>query len=364
MDQPSEDKIRQVLKQVPVPGQNGDIISLNILSGLAVRDGIVHISLETSRDQIALMEGVRKNCEKAIAGVPGILKVTAVLTEERNLELQKSEENKDDKLGAEGVETIIAVASGKGGVGKSTTAVNIALALARLGKKVGIMDADIYGPSIPRMMGVDGHPSAMKGNKLQPLESYGVKCMSMGFLVQEDSPMIWRGAMVMSALEQMLNDVIWSPLDILIVDMPPGTGDAQLTLAQRTALAGAVIVSTPQDIALLDARRGINMFRKVHIPILGIIENMSHFVCPNCGGQSSIFDTGGAENLADKISIDLLGKIPLDIGIRETSDNGRPIVISKSRSPHTLSYLTIAKTLLKNLDQSRRLKQTPKIITD
>ena len=273
MDQPSEDKIRQVLKQVPVPGQKGDIISLNLLSGLVVRDGVVHVSIETSPDQLELMEDVRKNCEKAIGGIPGILNVTAVLTEERNTEPQKSEDINEEKLGAEGVERIIAVASGKGGVGKSTTAVNIAMALARLGKKVGIMDADIYGPSIPRMMGVDGHPSAVNGNKLQPLESYGVKCMSMGFMVGEDSPMIWRGAMVMSALEQMLNDVIWSPLDILIVDMPPGTGDAQLTLAQRTKLAGAVIVSTPQDIALLDARRGINMFRKVHVPILEIIQH-------------------------------------------------------------------------------------------
>ena len=364
MDQPSEDKIRQVLKQVPVPGQKGDIISLNLLSGLVVRDGVVHVSIETSPDQLEWMEVVRKNCEKAIGGIPGILNVTAVLTEERNTEPQNSEDINEEKLGAEGVERIIAVASGKGGVGKSTTAVNIAMALARLGKKVGIMDADIYGPSIPRMMGVDGHPSAGHGNKLQPLESYGVKCMSMGFMVGEDSPMIWRGAMVMSALEQMLNDVIWSPLDILIVDMPPGTGDAQLTLAQRTKLAGAVIVSTPQDIALLDARRGINMFRKVHVPILGIIENMSYFVCPSCGGKSNIFDTGGAENLANKFGIDLLGKIPLDIGIRETSDNGRPIVISKSRSPHTLSYITIAKNLLENMEQSSGLQQTPKIITD
>ena len=365
MDQLSEDKIRQVLRQIPVPGQKGDIVSLKLLSGLVVRNGVVHLSIETSPDQLELMEDVRKNCAKAIAGIPGVLNVTAVLTEERKeKKLEKSNNIQEPKLGADGIEKIVAVASGKGGVGKSTTAVNIAMALARLGKKVGIMDADIYGPSIPRMMGVDGHPSTAQGNQLEPLESYGVKCMSMGFLVQEESPMIWRGAMVMSALEQMLNDVIWAPLDILIVDMPPGTGDAQLTLAQRTDLAGAVIVSTPQDIALLDARRGINMFRKVHIPILGIIENMSHFVCPNCGGRSNIFDTGGAENLADKLDIDLLGKIPLDIGIRETSDNGRPIVISKSRSPHSQSYLNIARKLIQNLEQSNQVQKTPKIIID
>lgn len=365
MDQASEDKIRQVLRQVPVPGKKGDIISLKLLSGLVVNNGVVQLSIESSPDQLELMEDVRKNCEKAIGGIPGVLKVTVVLTEERKGKNPQDNQNlKEPKLGADGVEKIVAIASGKGGVGKSTTAVNIAMALARLGKKVGIMDADIYGPSIPRMMGVDGHPSTLQGNQLQPLESYGVKCMSMGFLVQEESPMIWRGAMVMSALEQMLNDVIWAPLDILIVDMPPGTGDAQLTLAQRTKLAGAVIVSTPQDIALLDARRGINMFRKVHIPILGIIENMSHFVCPNCGGLSNIFDTGGAEKLAVKFGINLLGNIPLDIDIRETSDNGRPIVISKSRSPHTESYMEIARKLLQNLEQSVELQKTPKIIID
>ena len=243
MNELSDETIEQVLRQVPVPGQKGDIISLKLLSGLVVRDGIVRISIETTPDQIEMMEGVRKNCEKAIRGVPGVQNVTAVLTEERkDAETQAPNQTRDQKLGAEGVDKIIAIASGKGGVGKSTTAVNVAMALARLGNKVGIMDADIFGPSIPRMMGVDGHPSSIGENRLQPLQSYGVKCMSMGFLVGEDDPMIWRGSMVMSALEQMLNDVIWAPLDILIVDMPPGTGDAQLTLApKRSTIKGKLL---------------------------------------------------------------------------------------------------------------------------
>ena len=365
MNELSDDTIKQVLREVPVPGQKGDIISLKLLSGLVVRDGIVNISIETTPDQIEMMEGVRKNCEKAIRGVPGVQNVTAVLTEERkDAETQTANQTRDQKLGAEGVDKIIAIASGKGGVGKSTTAVNVAMALARLGNKVGIMDADIYGPSIPRMMGVDGHPSSIGENRLQPLQSYGVKCMSMGFLVGEDDPMIWRGSMVMSALEQMLNDVIWAPLDILIVDMPPGTGDAQLTLAQRTQLAGAVIISTPQDIALMDARRGINMFRKVHVPILGIIENMSHFICPECGKRSDIFSHGGARKLGNTFGIDFLGEIALDIGIRETSDNGRPIVISKASSPHAQAYMDIAKKLQDNLEKLNPLQKTPKIIID
>ena len=361
----SEDAITQVLRQIPVSDQEGDIVSLGLLAGLVVNNGIVHISIETTLGRAEMMEDVRKNCEKAIADVPGVRNVTAVLTEERK-EGEPSAASKapEQRLGAEGVENIIAVASGKGGVGKSTTAVNLTMALARLGKKVGIMDADIYGPSVPRMMGVDGHPASAGNNRLHPLEIYSIKCMSMGFLVQEEEPMIWRGPMVMSALEQMLNDVIWSPLDILIVDMPPGTGDAQLTLAQRTQLAGAVIVSTPQDIALLDARKGINMFRRVQVPILGIVENMSHFICPHCGERSDIFDHGGGKTTAEKFGIDFLGEVPLDIGIRETSDGGRPIVISKSSGPHAQAYMAIAQNLLDSLKKSTGTQPRPKIVMD
>ena len=365
MDKLSEDSIKQVLRQIPVPGQKGDIVSLELLEGLVVREGVVHISIKTTLDKIEAMEGVRKNCELAVGGIPNVLNVTAVLAEETKPPHPKVAKIKNEaKLGAAGVDAIVAVASGKGGVGKSTTAVNLAIALARLGKNVGIMDADIYGPSIPRMMGVDGHPSPAGENRLQPLESYGVKCMSMGFLVQEEEPMIWRGPMVMSAMEQMLNDVVWAPLDILVVDMPPGTGDAQLTLAQRTELAGAVIVSTPQDIALLDARKGINMFRRVQIPILGIIENMSHFICPHCSERSEIFDHGGAKRIAEEFSVDFLGDIPLNIEIRETSDGGRPIVVSKSKSPYAQTYMAIAKNLLDSLEKSTQTRNKPNIIIE
>lgn len=362
MDEVSEESITQVLQQIPVPGRQGDVISLGLVSGLVVRNGIVHLSIETSPAEAETMENVRLNCQKAIAGVPGVLNVTAVLTEERAASApEPASPAPEERLGAEGVDAIVAVASGKGGVGKSTTAVNLTMALARLGKRVGIMDADIYGPSVPRMMGVDGQPSDAGNNRLMPLESYGVKCMSMGFLVQEEEPMIWRGPMVMSALEQMLNDVIWAPLDILIVDMPPGTGDAQMTLAQRTRLAGAVIVSTPQDIALLDVRKGINMFRKVQVPILGVIENMSHFICPKCGERSDIFSHGGARQTAEEFGTEFLGDIPLDISIRETSDGGRPIVISKSSSPHAMAYMDIARKLLDSLDKSAGTQAGPKI---
>ncbi|HMB77339.1 MAG TPA: iron-sulfur cluster carrier protein ApbC, partial [Kiloniellaceae bacterium] len=244
-----------------------------------------------------------------------------------------------------GVRAIVAVASGKGGVGKSTTATNLGLALASLDLKVGILDADIYGPSQPRMLGISGRPDSPDGKSLNAMENYGIKCMSMGFLVPEDTPMIWRGPMVQSALQQMLRDVAWGELDILIVDMPPGTGDAQLTMAQQVPLTGSVIVSTPQDIALLDARKGLNMFRKVDVPVLGIVENMSVFVCPNCGHESHIFSHGGAKAVADQLGVDFLGEIPLDIEIRETSDSGQPIVVSHPASPHAKAYVAIAEAL-------------------
>ncbi|KGM36196.1 hypothetical protein P409_00005, partial [Inquilinus limosus MP06] len=246
------------------------------------------------------------------------------------------------KLPVTGIGSIIAVASGKGGVGKSTTAVNLALGLAANGLKVGLLDADIYGPSMPRMTGITGKPSSPDGKSLDPKENYGLKVMSIGFLIDEETPMIWRGPMVQSALSQMLRDVNWGQLDVLVVDMPPGTGDAQLTMAQQVPLAGAVIVSTPQDIALLDARKGLNMFRKVDVPVLGIIENMSYFCCPNCGHRTDIFSHGGARAEAEKLGCDFLGEIPLDIAIRETSDSGQPIVVSAPDSAHAEAYRGIA----------------------
>jgi ATP-binding protein involved in chromosome partitioning len=240
------------------------------------------------------------------------------------------------------VKAIIAVASGKGGVGKSTTTCNLALALQANGLKVGVLDADIYGPSIPRLFRVSGRPEPVSGRILKPLEGYGIKVMSMGFLVDEETPMIWRGPMVISAITQMLREVAWGELDVLVVDMPPGTGDAQLTMAQNVPLAGAVIVSTPQDLALIDARKGLNMFRRVDVPLLGIVENMSYFLCPDCGGRHDIFGHGGARAEAEKLGVPFLGEVPLDMAIRINSDAGTPVTVTDPEGPHAAIYRDIA----------------------
>jgi ATP-binding protein involved in chromosome partitioning len=264
-----------------------------------------------------------------------------------------------------GVDNIIAVASGKGGVGKSTTAVNFALALQEKGLRVGILDADIYGPSMPRLLGLKGQPQQISGNKLAPMEAYGLKVMSMGFLVDEETPMIWRGPMVMSALSQMLKDVAWGALDVLVVDMPPGTGDAQLTMAQQVPLAGAVIVSTPQDLSLIDARKGLNMFRKVNVPVLGIVENMSTFVCPHCGEPSNIFGHGGARAEAARLGVPFLGEVPLTLAIRETSDEGRPVVATDPSSPGAAAFREIAERALVELERSKgAARQAPRIVVE
>ena len=253
---------------------------------------------------------------------------------------------------------MIAVASGKGGVGKSTTAVNLALGLQAAGLKTGILDADIYGPSQPRLLGLSGRPQAM-GNKLKPMQAYGLKAMSMGFLVDEGTPIIWRGPMVVSALTQMLRDVDWGELDALVIDMPPGTGDVQLTMAQQVPLSGAIIVSTPQDLALIDARKGLNMFRKVDVPVLGIIENMSYFVCPKCGERSDIFGHGGAKAEAEKLGIAFLGGVPLHMDIRATSDDGRPIVASSPDSVHAQIYRDIAARAWEELQGAKGARIEP-----
>jgi ATP-binding protein involved in chromosome partitioning len=264
------------------------------------------------------------------------------------------------------VEAIIAVASGKGGVGKSTTAVNLALGLQTNGLKVGLLDADIYGPSMPRLLHITGRPQQVMGRVLKPMEGYGLKVMSMGFLVDEETPMIWRGPMVISALTQMLNEVQWGALDVLVVDMPPGTGDAQLTMAQQVPLAGAVIVSTPQDLALIDARKGLNMFRRTEVPVLGIVENMSYFICPNCGHQSNIFGHGGAEAEAARIGVPFLGGVPLDMEVREKSDAGTPVVISAPDSEVAKIYRQIAGRVIERLRQERDMveRRAPEIVIE
>ena len=268
--------------------------------------------------------------------------------------------------GVPGVKKIVAVASGKGGVGKSTTAVNLALAFAANGLSVGILDADIYGPSMPRLLALTGRPEPVDGRTLRPLEGYGVKVMSMGFMVEDDTPMIWRGPMVMSALTQMLREVAWGELDILVVDMPPGTGDAQLTMAQQVPLAGAIIVSTPQDLALIDARKGLNMFRRVDVPVLGIVENMSYFTCPKCGERSEIFGHGGARDEAEKLGVEFLGEVPLEMEVRRRSDAGQPIVVSDPDSEHARIYREIAERAWTQIsgDETTGAKAAPRIVIE
>jgi ATP-binding protein involved in chromosome partitioning len=345
MAEPSEQQILSALRTVKDPERNADIVTLGMVQGLVIKGGNVGFTIEVDPARGPKLEPLRKAAEAAVDKVPGVLSVTAVLTAHRAAAAPPQPAGgraASGKLLLPDVRAIVAVASGKGGVGKSTTAANLALALAAAGRRTGILDADIYGPSLPTMFGIRERPTSPDGKILNPIEKYGLKTMSIGFMVAEDTPMIWRGPMVMGALEQMLKDVTWGALDVLVVDMPPGTGDAQLTMAQRVPLAGAVIVSTPQDLALIDARKGLNMFRKVDVPVLGIVENMSYFVCPHCGERSDIFTHGGARRAAAQMGVDFLGEVPLDMAIRETSDGGRPIVVAEPDSPHTRAYRAIA----------------------
>ena len=385
----TEEKILAALRRVRDPEQGKDLVSLGMIGGLAIKDGNVGFAIEVAAARGASAEPLRKAAEQAVFALDGVTSVTAVLTAHRaggrsprralrkqaarpGFERPNRPKRPNRKPlprapskggGADRIGSIIAVASGKGGVGKSTTAANLALALMAEGARVGLLDADIYGPSMPRMMGVSGKPTTADGKVLDPMVGHGVKLMSMGFLVDEETPMIWRGPMVMSALQQLLQDVDWGPLDVLVVDMPPGTGDAQLTMAQTAKLAGAVIVSTPQDIALLDARKGLNMFRKVDVPVLGIVENMSYFECPHCGERSHIFSHGGARLEAERLGVDFLGEIPLDIAIRKSSDDGRPIVVSDPDGAHATAYRDIAGRILDRLEAgSAGPKPAPKIV--
>jgi len=371
----TQDQVLAALRQVMDPDRQRDIVSLGMVTGLTLREGHVGFAIEVDPQRGAQLEPLRKAAERAVDRLDGVLSVTAVLTAESKPGQPPARPQAPGHTHAHGpaphgaggkalvpgVKTIVAVASGKGGVGKSTVAVNLALAFLANGLRVGLLDADIYGPSMPRMMGIAGKPTSRDGKVLEPMQNYGIKCMSMGFLVPEDTPMIWRGPMVMSAIQQMLRDVNWGELDILVVDLPPGTGDAQLTMAQQVPLSGAVIVSTPQDIALLDARKGLNMFRKVEVPVLGIVENMSYFRCPHCGERSEIFSHGGARREAEKLGVDFLGEVPLDIAIRETSDEGRPIVVSQPDTEHAKLFRAMAAQLWTKLSGTAP-RAAPKIV--
>jgi ATP-binding protein involved in chromosome partitioning len=381
MTQVSREQVLTALAQVIDPARGASVVDLQMVTGVVVKDSNVGFALEVEPQEAAAKEPLRQACERAVLALPGVTSVTAVLTAERTAGGRpaapggsplarggppRGQPPPAAKPDLPGIRSVVAVASGKGGVGKSTTSVNLALALACLGRRVGLLDADIYGPSQPRMLGISGKPTSPDGKKLRPMENYGVRVMSMGFLVEEDAPMIWRGPMVQSALQQMLTDVEWGELDVLVVDLPPGTGDAQLTMAQRVPLAGAVIVSTPQDIALLDARKALNMFRKVDVPVLGIVENMSYFLCPSCGHRAEIFSHGGARATAAKFGVDFLGEIPLDLVIREQTDAGRPPVVARPDGPQAAAYLAIARLVMAKLDQPADVarKPFPKIAYD
>ena len=362
----TKDQVLAALADVLDPDSGQNVVAGGQISGVVVRDGNVGFALEVDPAQGAAKEPLRKACETAVERLSGVLSVTAVLTAERAAggqpqghahghghthgghahggQAQARAQQPDQLL--PGVKSVIAIASGKGGVGKSTTAVNLATAMAAQNVRVGLLDCDIYGPSIPRMLNLSGQPEMVGERTLRPMANYGIKCMSIGFLVAEDTAMIWRGPMVMQALEQMMRDVDWGELDVLLCDLPPGTGDAQLTMAQRVPLTGAVIVSTPQDIALLDVTRGISMFQQVNVPIFGVVENMSYYVCPECGHRAELFHHGGARETALRLGVDFLGEIPLDLEIRTTSDSGRPIVVTQPGSPHAESYRQIAAGLI------------------
>ena len=352
------------------------------LSDVIVTDGKVFFSITVDAALVPSWEPVRKAAEAAVRAVPGVISAMVALTGERAAGPRAptggpaarpspaappgarphGRQPAGQQPAVPGVEAIIAVASGKGGVGKSTTAVNLALGLRDLGLKVGVLDADIYGPSVPKLLAIRGKPQTIGGTRLRPMDGYGLKVMSIGFLIEEETPMIWRGPMVMSALTQMLREVEWGTLDVMVVDMPPGTGDAQLTMAQQVPLKGAVIVSTPQDLALIDARRGIGMFRRVNVPVLGIVENMSYFQCPECGTRADIFGHGGARHEAERQGVPFLGEVPLHIEIREKSDAGLPVVATDPDGAHAKTYREIAARVRDGLAGAS--KPAPKIVIE
>ncbi len=412
----TKDQVLAVLAGVGVPGEAGNLVSRGMLSEVFISDAKVYFSITVPAAQANAMEGLRRAAEDAVKAIDGVRGALVTLTADRKAGSsdnapparpaaartaapagaarpaptnpgsgqpgsgqsgagqpgsgkvapgqpgqQGASHGPREKIGVPGVGAIVAVASGKGGVGKSTTAVNLALGLLANGLRVGLLDADIYGPSVPKLLKISGRPQQIDGRYIKPMENYGLKAMSMGFLVDEETAMIWRGPMVQSALLQMLREVAWGDLDVLIVDMPPGTGDVQLTMAQQVPLAGAVIVSTPQDLALADARKGIAMFRKVEIPLLGIIENMSYFLAPDTGKRYDIFGHGGARAEAERIGVPFLGEVPLTMDIREHSDAGTPVVVSDPAGASAAVYREIAARVWEQIS-SREVRKPPAII--
>src|SRR5438105_11015114 len=380
----NKDDVLAALGKVAAP-DGTPLPKTGTLSDIVASDGKVFFSITVDAGVVQAWEPVRKRAEEAVKTMTGVQSAMVALTAERKGSAAPAARppqgaapagagraghthghgQAQGPSGVPGVTSIIAVASGKGGVGKSTTAVNLALGLRDLGMKVGILDADIYGPSLPKLLAIREKPQTIGGTRLKPIERYGLTVMSIGFLIEEETPMIWRGPMVMSALTQMLREVEWGTLDVMVVDMPPGTGDAQLTMAQQVPLAGAIIVSTPQDLALIDARRGIAMFRRVNVPVLGIVENMSYFLCPHCGGRSDVFGHGGARREADRLGVPFLGEVPLDLAIRETSDAGRPLVVSEPNGPQAAVYRDIAKNVWTELGKTRGAdRAAPRIVIE
>ena len=353
----TQQQVIEALKRVRSP-RGVALPDANVLSAITAGDGKVFFSINVDAAEARAWEETRAQAEAAVRAIPGVTTAMIALTAERKQGAAPPQGVKpaaahrphgapagspmERQAEIPGIAAVIAVASGKGGVGKSTTAINLALALRDLGLKVGLLDADIYGPSVPRLTGLHEKPKLTDDKKMIPLSRFGLSIMSIGFLIEEERAMIWRGPMVMQAITQMLRDVAWGTLDVLVVDMPPGTGDAQLTLAQNVPLKGAVIVSTPQDLSLIDARRGLAMFRQVNVPVLGIIENMSYFQCPHCGTRSDIFGHGGARQEAARLGVPFLGEVPLHMDIRATSDAGTPVVVSAPEGPHAAIYRAIA----------------------
>jgi ATP-binding protein involved in chromosome partitioning len=372
------------LRSIRGPDDDRDIVRRDMVSDIVIANGRVMFSITVPAERASAYEPMREAAETAVKTLPGVAGAMVVLTAEKkggvaaaprptpppqpqrgsSAPPHQHAPRQPAKAEVPGVNAIVAVASGKGGVGKSTTAVNLALAMKANGLRVGILDADIYGPSLPRLLHLSGRPEAIGGRTLKPMEAYGVKVMSMGFLVEEETPMIWRGPMVVSALTQMLREVAWGELDVLVVDMPPGTGDAQLTMAQQVPLAGAIIVSTPQDLALIDARKGLNMFRKVDVPVLGIVENMSYFIAPDTGARYDICGPGGARRAAARLDVPFLGEVPLVMAIRETSDAGTPIVVAEPDGPHARVYREIAARAWEGVASSAGRRAPPRIVVE